>query len=150
MPHARVHPLHPSRHGEAPVDVHTPVHFLVGFAAGVLGVNTYLAVCVFIGVKVVDQVLHMGPHALLKSDEGQSLGNEAADLLFEMGGLAVGEKLREKLAPEPTAPPVPTAGLEKPDRESVVKVNHAEHAASPFVSHFYGWPLHITNHTRIQ
>ncbi len=116
MSDARVHPLHPSRHGEAPIDAHTPVHFLVGFAAGVLGVNTYLAVLVFIGAKVVDQVLHLGPHALLDGDEGQSLGNEAADLLFEMGGLAAGEKLREYLDVEPTAlvpdaPPLPTAGL---------------------------------------
>ncbi len=106
MSDARVHPLHPSRQGEAPVDVHTPVHFLTGFAAGVLGVNTYLAVLVFIGAKVVDQVLHAGPRALLKGDQGQSLGNEACDLLFEMGGLAVGEKLRENLLAQQVTPSV--------------------------------------------
>jgi len=111
MSHGSVHPLHPSRHGEAPIDSLTPVHFLTGFAAGVLGVNTYLAVLAFIGAKVVHQMMYLGPHALLKSDEGQSLGNEASDLLFEMAGLAVGEKLRERLTPEPATPVVAGLGL---------------------------------------
>jgi hypothetical protein len=98
---ARVLSLHPSHHGSALIDRHSPIHLLIGFAAGILGVNTYLAVAVFIGAKVVDEVVHAGPHALFKRGDGQSVGNELSDLLLEMGGLAAGEKLRERLLPAP-------------------------------------------------
>jgi hypothetical protein len=104
---ARAISLNRAHHGAAMIDAHSPIHLLVGFAAGVLGVNTYLAVLAFIGAKVVDEVVHTGPHALFRRGEGQSIGNELSDLLLEMGGLAVGEKLRERLLPAP----LPTAGF---------------------------------------
>jgi hypothetical protein len=100
--------LAPANAGEAVIDAQSPVHFLVGFTAGILKVDPHLAVLVFIGAKVVEQALRSGPgHALLKREQGQSLGNELSDLLFEMGGLTVGEKLREHL----DAQQEPTAGI---------------------------------------
>lgn len=106
MPAAAVS-LAPARVGEAVIDAQTPVHFLVGFIAGVLKIDPHVAVLTFIGAKVIDQALRAGAgHALFEREHGQSLGNELSDLLFEMAGLTVGEKLRDKLEE-----PAPTAGL---------------------------------------
>ncbi len=97
-----------AHHGEALVDAHTPLHALVGFAAGILGVDPHVAMLTFIGARIVEQALKSGTkHAIFEREEGQSLGNEMTDLLFEIAGLHYGEMLRHKL----TAEPEPTAGL---------------------------------------
>jgi hypothetical protein len=91
-------------HGAALIDAHTPLHGVVGFAAGILGIDPHLAVAVFIGARIVEQSLHSGAkHALFEREEGQSLGNELTDLLFEVAGLHYGQSLRKRLLPEPVA-----------------------------------------------
>lgn len=90
--------------GGALVDASSPLHALVGFTAGVLGVEPHLAMMVFIGARIVEQSLRAGAkHALFGREQGQSLGNELTDLMLELGGLQLGEKLREHLQPEPAA-----------------------------------------------
>lgn len=102
-----------AHHGEALVDAHTPLHALVGFAAGILGVDPHVAMMTFIGARIVEQALKSGAkHAVFEREEGQSLGNEMTDLLFEVAGLHYGETLRRRL----TAEPEPTAGLGHPHR----------------------------------
>ena len=99
-----------AKHGGALVDAHTPLHAIVGFAAGVLGVDPHLAVATFIGARIVESALREGAkHALFAPEHGQSLGNEMTDLLFEMAGLHLGEAVRHKLTANPS--PAPTAGL---------------------------------------
>ncbi len=101
--------LAPAKRGEALIDSHTPLHAIIGFAAGVMGIDPHLAMATFIGARLVEAALKSGAkHALFEREEGQSLGNEMTDLLFELGGLQLGEKLRERLTTEPEAP---TAGL---------------------------------------
>ncbi len=101
--------LAPAAHGEALIDAHTPLHAIVGFAAGVMGIDPHVAMLTFIGARIVEAALRSGTkHALFEREQGQSLGNELTDLLFELGGLQLGEKLRERLTTEPEAP---TAGL---------------------------------------
>jgi len=101
--------LAPAKHGEALIDAHTPLHAIVGFAAGVMGVDPHVAMITFIGARIVEQALRAGTkHALFEREEGQSLGNEMTDLIFELGGLHAGEVLRERLLAEHEAP---TAGL---------------------------------------
>ncbi len=100
--------LAPAHHGEALIDAHTPLHAVIGFAAGVMGVDPHVAMFVFIGARIVEAALKSGAkHAVFEREEGQSLGNEMTDLLFEVAGLHYGELLREKL----TAEPAPAAGL---------------------------------------
>ncbi len=100
--------LAPAHHGEALIDAHTPLHAIVGFAAGILGVDPHVAMMTFIGARIVEQALKSGTkHAIFGREEGQSLGNEMTDLLFEVAGLHYGEMLRERL----TAEPQPAAGL---------------------------------------
>ena len=90
-----------AKHGGALVDAHTPLHAIVGFVAGVLGVDTHLAVGVFIGARIVESSLRDGAKAaLLKPEHGQSLGNEMTDLLFEIGGLGAGQAIRQKFTGE--------------------------------------------------
>lgn len=94
----------PKHHGQALVDMHSPVHFLVGFAAGVLGVDPHLAMATFVGAKIVDESLRQGfGHAVFGRESGQSLGNELADLMLEVGGLHAGAKLREHYTGQPAA-----------------------------------------------
>lgn len=98
-----------AKHGGALVDAHTPLHAIVGFAAGALGVDPHLAMFAFVGAKIVESALRDGArHALLEPEEGQSLGNEMADLLVEVAGLHYGAALRKKLLGET---PAATAGL---------------------------------------
>lgn len=98
-----------SKQGGALIDAHTPLHAIVGFAAGVLGVDPHIAMIVFIGARITEAAMREGTrHALFEPEHGQSLGNELTDLLFEMGGLHAGEALRHKLL---GSDPEPTAGL---------------------------------------
>jgi len=93
--------LAPTKRGEALIDSHTPLHAVIGFAAGVMGIDPHLAMLTFIGARIVEQALRAGTkHALFGREEGQSLGNEMTDLLFELGGLRAGEALRERLLAE--------------------------------------------------
>ena len=93
-----------AKHGGALIDGHTPIHAIVGFVAGALGVDPHLAVATFIGARIVEAALREGPaHALFAPESGQSLGNEMTDLLFEMGGLHFGQALRQKITGEAPA-----------------------------------------------
>ena len=48
--------------GEALIDAHTPLHALVGFAAGILGVDPHVAMLTFIGARIVEASLRsQGP-----------------------------------------------------------------------------------------
>ena len=97
--------------GQPVIDAHSPVHFLLGFAAGIFGIDPHLAVITFVGAKIVDESLRSGPkHAVLGRERGQSLGNELADVLLEVGGLYYGKLLRAKLA----EPAPATQGLGRP------------------------------------
>ena len=92
------------------VDARSPLHVIIGFAAGVMGIDPHVAVATFIGARIVEQSLSQGTeHAVFYREEGHSLGNELSDLLFEMLGLQLGEKLREKLLER--AAPAPAAGV---------------------------------------
>lgn len=98
-----------AKHGGALVDAHTPLHAIVGFIAGVAGIDPHLAMATFIGARIVESALRDGTHsALFGEGHAQSLGNEMADLLFEVGGLHVGEALRHKFIGSPVQP---AAGL---------------------------------------
>lgn len=101
----------PKRHGESVIDAHSPLHAIVGFAAGVAGIDSHLAMAIFISARIVEHSLRSGAqHALFKRETGQSLGNEMGDLLFEIAGLHYGKLLRAKLT-APAAQPAPAAGL---------------------------------------
>jgi len=102
--------LEHGHHGEAIVDAHSPLHAIVGFTAGILGIDPHIAMMVFIGARIVEHSIVSSPtHALLGREQGQSLGNEMGDLLFEVAGLHYGKMLRERLVAPP--PPLPTSGL---------------------------------------
>ncbi len=103
--------LSSAHHGEAIVDAHSPLHAIIGFAAGISGIDPHVAMMMFIGARIVEHSLRSGPkHALLEREQGQSLGNEFGDLLFEVAGLHYGHALRERLTAEPQAP-APVAGI---------------------------------------
>lgn len=88
--------LAPAKRGEALIDSHTPLHAIVGFAAGVMGIDPHVAMITFIGARIVEAALKSGPkHAFFEREEGQSLGNEMVDLLIEIAGLHLGETVRD-------------------------------------------------------
>lgn len=93
------------------VDARSPLHATIGFAAGVMGIEPHLAMMVFIGARIVETALRENTErAIYDREEGHSLGNELSDLLFEMAGLHLGEKLRERLL-EHHEPAAPAAGV---------------------------------------
>lgn len=100
----------PARKGAALVDAHSPLHAIVGFTAGILGIDPHIATLTFIGARIVEAALRSGTkHAVFEREDGKSLGNEMVNLLFELGGLHLGEHLREQLLEPP--PAAPAAGL---------------------------------------
>ena len=108
----------PAQRGEAIIDAHSPLHFGVGLAAGALGLDPHVALMTFVGAKIVGESLSEGPkHALFGRERGQSLGNELADILFEVAGLYYGKMLRTKMAAqqEPTAQPAAGLGIDYHD-----------------------------------
>lgn len=108
----------PERKGEAVIDLQSPLHFGVGFTAGALGLDPHLALIGFVGAKIVEESLSAGPrHAIFGRERGQSLGNELADILFEIAGLYYGKLLRTRLAERaaqqvPAAPPAAVQGID--------------------------------------
>lgn len=101
----------PKRSGTALIDAQTPLSFIVGFAAGIFGIDPSLAMLTFVGAKVVDQSLSAGTErALFRRDTGESLGNQLTDVLVNFAGTQIGAQLRGRLAEQP-APEVPVSGL---------------------------------------
>lgn len=116
-------------HGEALIDAHTPLHAIVGFTAGIMGIDPHVAMMVFIGARIVEASLKSGTkHAVFGREEGQSLGNEMTDLMFEIAGLHYGESLRHRLLAE-----VPVSGL-----------GYAQHNRSLFAP----YPLTLNGYSR--
>lgn len=88
-----------SQQGKALIDMHTPLHALLGFAAGMLAVDTHVAFGILVGARVVSEALRQGPErALFQMGQRQSLGNELTDLILEVVGLHYGELLRARLS----------------------------------------------------
>jgi hypothetical protein len=101
----------PAKRGAALIDANSPIHLIVGFTAGILGIDPHAAIAVFVGAKIVEASLREGPHhALFERESGQSLGNEMTDLGLEVLGLHLGEHLRHKLQDAPLAT-APAAGI---------------------------------------
>lgn len=98
--------LSPKHAGEAIVDVQSPLSFIVGFAAGIFGVDPSMATLTFVGAKIVDQSLSKGSRAVFRRDSGQSLANQLADVLINFAGVQCGTLLRKRLEAEQA-----TAGL---------------------------------------
>ena len=85
--------------GTALIDAHTPLHALLGFAAGVLAVDAHVAFGILLGARIVAESMSTSPkRALFTAAHKQTLGNELADLAFEIAGLHYGEKLRARLS----------------------------------------------------
>lgn len=101
-------------HGQSAVDLATPVHFLIGVAAGIYGVSPVKAALVFTVAKVAAAGVEKGMgHALFTRKKGESNLNELCDLLAEIGGVDVGARIRSKWNPSPTTPavsPAPVSG----------------------------------------
>lgn len=91
-----------SPHVEPLIDARSPLHAIIGFAAGVMGIDPHLAMMAFVGARIVEQALDEGTeHAVYAREEGHSLGNEMTDLMFEIMGLHLGQKLRARLGHAP-------------------------------------------------
>jgi len=111
MPRARLVAQNRSEYGQAAVDLYTPLHFGLGFVAGVVGVSPVKAALFFTVAKIAIASLEHGMgHALLRRVPGESNINELCDLLAEIGGVDAGARVRAKWDPNPTIPaadPVP-------------------------------------------
>lgn len=107
MPRARLVAQNRSEYGQAAVDLYTPLHFGLGFVAGVVGVSPVKAALFFTVAKIaVASIEHGMGHALLRRVPGESNINELCDLLAEIGGVDAGARVRNKWNPNPTIPAV--------------------------------------------
>lgn len=94
-----------SEYGQAAVDLYTPLHFGLGFAAGVAGVSPIRAALFFTVLKIGVAALEHGMgHALMRRVPGESNLNELGDLVAEIGGIAAGARVRSKWNQQPTIP----------------------------------------------
>ena len=110
-----------SEYGQAAVDLYTPLHFGLGFLAGVSGVSPIKAALFFTVLKIgVASIEHGMGHALFRRVPGESNLNELGDLLAEIGGIAAGARVRSSRttpapiqapAPQATGSTVPVAGI---------------------------------------
>lgn len=103
-----------SEHGQAALDLYTPLHFGVGFIAGILGVSPVKAALVLTALKVsVASYEHGAGHALFSRARGESNINELCDLLAELAGVDMGAAIRARSAAQavPAAAPAPVSGF---------------------------------------
>ena len=101
----------PKGPAQALVDAHSPVHFTVGFTAGVLGIDPHLALMAFIGARIVESALGEGLSKAIATEQRRSLGKELTNILLEVAGVYYGKTLRTRLA-EPPAPAVAGLGID--------------------------------------
>ncbi len=118
MKPARLIARNRSEYGQSPLDLYTPMHFGIGFIAGVMGVSPVKAALVFTVLKIGVASAEKGlGHALLRRVPGESNVNELCDLLAEIGGVSYGASVRSRWAPSPqipaadSAPSPPMAGI---------------------------------------
>ena len=105
---------HSGHDGISLVDAHTPAHFGTGLIAGIVGVDAYTAMMVFVGAKILAEAVQGDvKRALFGRDHAESLGNELMDLAVEMLGHHIGHYLHErKLAEQAAAAAlVPVSGF---------------------------------------
>lgn len=108
-----------SEHGQSALDAYTPIHFAVGFVAGIYGISPIRAALGLTVLKIGVAAYERGAqHALFSRSRGESNLNELCDLLCEIGGVALGARVRSKWNPnptipaaDPTSPAAPAAGL---------------------------------------
>lgn len=94
-----------SEYGQAAVDFYTPLHFGIGFVAGVYGVSPIKAALFFTVLKIgVASLEHGMGHALMRRVPGESNINELCDLAAEIGGIQTGARLRARWNPNPQEP----------------------------------------------
>lgn len=94
-----------TEHGQSALDLYTPVHFGVGFAAGVYGISPIRAALWLTVLKIGVAGYERGAqHALFSRARGESNLNELCDLLAEIGGVSLGARVRSKWNPNPTIP----------------------------------------------
>jgi hypothetical protein len=92
-------------HGQSAIDLATPLHFAIGFAAGIYGVSPVKAALFFTVAKIAVAGAEKGlGHALLSRRKGESNLNELCDLLAEIGGIDLGARVRSRWNPSPTTP----------------------------------------------
>lgn len=104
-----------SEYGQAAIDLYTPLHFGLGFIAGVQGVSPIKAALFFTVLKIgIASIEHGMGHALMRRVPGESNVNELCDLLAEIGGVQTGARVRAKWDPNPTIPAVDPAPAPAP------------------------------------
>lgn len=102
---SRVIARNQAEHGQAALDIYTPLHFAAGLVAGIYGVSPVKAALVLTIVKIgVASIEHGTGHGLFHRARGESNLNELCDLLAEIAGVDVGAKIRGKWDPEPDWP----------------------------------------------
>lgn len=108
-----------SEHGQVALDIYTPIHFCVGFAAGIVGVSPVRAALWLTVLKIGVAAYERGAdHALFSRARGESNLNELCDLLAEIGGVDLGARVRSKWDPNPTIPAVDPAPAPAPAASS--------------------------------
>jgi len=110
--------LSPRRSGETLIDVNTPLAFIIGFTAGVWGIDPSMSMLTFVAAKIVHESLATDPKsALFKRGRGESLSNELGDVLANFAGVQLGVLTRGRLQqpatqqPAPQQPAQPVQGL---------------------------------------
>jgi len=109
----------PSQVGVAALDASTAVHFGIGTAAGLGGIDPKIALLVALLAEGTFEVLKSrDPQAVFHRGTGQSKINEIFDLLAIVAGAYAGQRLRAlrqqpavALPAPPVVPPPTAAGL---------------------------------------
>lgn len=101
-------------HGVAVIDASTGVHFGIGAAAGLSGIDPKIALLIALCAEAAYEIMQtQDPHAVFHRGVGESKANQITDLLAMVAGAYLGHGIRDKIREQPEpAPPAPaTAGL---------------------------------------
>lgn len=94
--------------GTAAIDASTGVHFGIGTAAGLAGIDPKMALLVALLAEGAFEVMKAGTtHAMFEAGRGQSKINEIFDLLSMVTGAYVGQGMRTMIQ-KSAAAPIPT------------------------------------------
>ena len=86
---------HDRHAGVAAIDASTGVHFGIGTAAGLSGIDPKMALLIALLAEGAFEILkHRDPHAIFEPGQRQSKINEIMDLLAMVGGAYVGQGMR--------------------------------------------------------
>ena len=97
--------------GASVIDGKTPISFMVGFFAGMSGLNASWATVAVVGFEAILVAMDEGMSAAFEKRSPQSYGNQMVDVMVGIAGVYYGELYKKNQEQKGYVPPLPASPI---------------------------------------